>query len=44
MRYRDGMKVTSKGEKYITENLTPEWKGGVTGKVYTKGKRGKGFH
>ena len=43
VRYRDGVKVTSKGEKYVVENLAKEWDGGSKGKVYTKGKRGKGY-
>ena len=43
VRYRDGVRVASKGEKYIVESAGPEWNGGSSGKVYTKGKRGKGF-
>lgn len=43
MRYRDGQAVAFKGEKFITESLKDEWDGGSKGKVYTKGKRGKGF-
>ena len=37
------MRVTTRGEKYIVESTAKEWDGGSTGKVYTKGKRGKGF-
>eukprot|EP00878_Enallax_costatus_P042751 GHUV01050212.1.p1 GENE.GHUV01050212.1~~GHUV01050212.1.p1 ORF type:complete len:229 (+),score=90.61 GHUV01050212.1:528-1214(+) len=43
VRYRDGRIVSSKGEKHIVESLKEEWDGGSKGKVYTKGKRGKGF-
>ena len=43
VRFRDGVVATSKGERYIVENLKEEWNGGSQGKVYTKGKRGKGF-
>ncbi|MEW5299715.1 MAG: hypothetical protein WDW36_002704 [Sanguina aurantia] len=43
VRYREGQAVTSKGEKFIVEKLKEDWDGGSTGKVYTKGKRGKGF-
>ena len=42
LRYRDSQVVSSKGEKYISEKLSEEWDGGSRGKVYTKGKRGKG--
>jgi hypothetical protein len=42
VRYRDGVIVTSSGQKYIIEK-PPEFDGGSRGKVYTKGKRGKGF-
>ncbi|PRW33324.1 DNA ligase 4 [Chlorella sorokiniana] len=41
-RYRDGALVSTRGEKYVFEK-GPEWDGGSRGKVYTKGKRGKGF-
>eukprot|EP00877_Chromochloris_zofingiensis_P001170 jgi/Chrzof1/11053/Cz05g21250.t1 len=44
VRYRDGQIATSKGEKYVIEKIGEEWDGGSKGKVYTKGKRGKGFH
>ena len=37
------MVVTSKGDKYVCEKLKEDWDGGSKGKVYTKGKRGKGF-
>lgn len=43
-RYRESMKVATKGEKYIIEKVGEDWDGGSKGKVYTKGKRGKGFH
>ncbi|KAI8477338.1 MAG: hypothetical protein J3K34DRAFT_476634 [Monoraphidium minutum] len=43
VRYRDGMVVSSSGEKYIVQKTTPDFDGGSRGKVYTKGKRGKGF-
>lgn len=43
VRYRDGKVVSCKGEKYIVEKVGEEWDGGSRGKVYTKGKRGKGF-
>ncbi|GBF90875.1 hypothetical protein Rsub_03729 [Raphidocelis subcapitata] len=42
VRYREGVAVTSRGEKYVVER-PPDWDGGSRGKVYTKGKRGKGF-
>jgi hypothetical protein len=35
--------VSCRGEKYIVEKVGEEWDGGSRGKVYTKGKRGKGF-
>ncbi|KAI7841164.1 hypothetical protein COHA_005130 [Chlorella ohadii] len=41
-RYRDGALVSTRGEKFVIEK-GPEWDGGSRGKVYTKGKRGKGF-
>ena len=43
MRYRDGVPVITKGDKYITQMLKDEWDGGSRGKVKTKGKRGVGF-
>ncbi len=43
VRYRDGVPVTTKGDKYITESLKEQWDGGSRGKVKTKGKRGVGF-
>ena len=43
VRYREGQIVTAKGEKYVVEKLGSDWDGGSTGKVVTKGKRGKGF-
>jgi hypothetical protein len=35
--------VASQGEKYIVEDTIKEGNGGSTGKVFTKGRRGKGF-
>ncbi|KAG2445680.1 hypothetical protein HXX76_000288 [Chlamydomonas incerta] len=43
VRYLDGRVVSNKGEKFIIEKTGEEWDGGSRGKVYTKGKRGKGF-
>ncbi|KAF8073084.1 hypothetical protein HT031_000745 [Scenedesmus sp. PABB004] len=43
VRYRDGRVVSTRGEKVIIEKVGEEWDGGSKGKVYTKGKRGKGF-
>lgn len=43
LRFREGVVVASKGEKYVVEKLTPDWDGGSRGKVKTKGKRGPGF-
>ncbi len=43
IRYREGVIVSSSGEKYVVQKTTPDWDGGSKGKVYTKGKRGKGF-
>ncbi|GLI58917.1 hypothetical protein VaNZ11_000701 [Volvox africanus] len=43
VRYLDGRVVTTKGEKFIIEKTAEDWDGGSRGKVYTKGKRGKGF-
>ena len=43
VRYRDGFPVASKGEKHIEEARKEEWNGGSSGKIFTKGKRGKGF-
>lgn len=42
VRYRDGMPVANKGEKYIVQTVKEDWDGGSSGKIYTKGKRGKG--
>lgn len=42
-RFRDGVVVSTKGQKYVVEKESEEWDGGSKGKVYTKGKRGKGF-
>lgn len=42
-RYRDGAVVSNRGEKYVIEKVGEEWDGGSRGKVFTKGKRGKGF-
>jgi len=43
VRYHNGAIVSRRGEKYVVENLKEEWDGGSSGKVYTKGKRGKGY-
>ena len=43
VRYREGIKVTSKGEKHVYEQVQTDWDGGSRGKVFSKGKRGKGF-
>ena len=43
LRFRDGVVVASKGEKYLIEKITPDWDGGSRGKIKTKGKRGPGF-
>ncbi|GFR43590.1 hypothetical protein Agub_g4687 [Astrephomene gubernaculifera] len=43
VRYLDGRVVSTKGEKFIIEKDGEDWDGGSRGKVYTKGKRGKGF-
>jgi hypothetical protein len=43
VRFRDGQAVSFKGEKFVIERTGDEWDGGSRGKVYTKGKRGKGF-
>lgn len=43
VRYLNGQVVSTKGEKFIVEKTDKEWDGGSRGKVYTKGKRGKGF-
>jgi hypothetical protein len=37
------MVVSSSGEKYIVQKLAPDFDGGSRGRVFTKGKRGKGF-
>jgi hypothetical protein len=43
-RYLDGQVVATRpGEKHVVVNTQAEWDGGSTGKVITKGKRGKGF-
>ncbi len=42
-RYLDGRLVSTRGEKFITQTTGEEWDGGSTGKVITKGKRGRGF-
>ena len=42
-RYLDGQVVATKGEKAIVVNQKADWDGGSTGKVITKGKRGKGY-
>ncbi|PNH10884.1 hypothetical protein TSOC_002378 [Tetrabaena socialis] len=43
VRYLEGRIVSQKGEKFIIEKTAEEWDGGSRGKVFTKGKRGKGF-
>lgn len=43
VRFRDGVVASTKGQKFIVESTKEEWNGGSSGKVYTKGKRGKGF-
>ena len=43
VRFRDGVPVTTKGDKYVTQTLKEAWDGGSRGKVKTKGKRGVGF-
>lgn len=35
--------MVSKGEKHVVIACKEEWDGGSSGKVMTKGKRGKGF-
>jgi len=42
LRYRDGVVVATKGEKFIVEK-EQEWDGGSRGKVKSKGKRGVGW-
>lgn len=42
VRYRDGVVVSTKGDKYIVEK-SPEWDGGSRGRVKLKGKRGVGW-
>lgn len=42
-RFRDGVVVSTKGEKYIVEK-PPEWDGGSRGKVKSKRKGGVGWH
>ncbi len=43
VRFRDGVVASTKGQKFVIESMKEEWNGGSSGKVYTKGKRGKGF-
>lgn len=43
VRYLDGQVIATKGERHVVVQETTEWDGGSTGKVITKGKRGKGF-
>jgi hypothetical protein len=43
VRYRDDRLVSTRGEKFIVEQVGQDWDGGSKGKVYTKGKRGKGI-
>lgn len=39
--YRDGVPVVVRGkDKFIVEDLTPQWDGGSRGRIKTKGKRG----
>lgn len=43
-KYLDGQAISVKnGEKHVVVNQKEDWDGGSTGKVYTKGKRGKGY-
>uniref|UniRef100_A0A7S2SIJ0 Uncharacterized protein n=1 Tax=Rhizochromulina marina TaxID=1034831 RepID=A0A7S2SIJ0_9STRA len=44
-RYLNGQRVAFKNgkDKYVLENVTPEWDGGSRGRVKTKGKRGPGW-
>ncbi len=37
VRYRDGRLVSTRGDKYIIENLSEDYDGGSRGKVKTKG-------
>lgn len=39
VRYRDGRPVSTRGEKYIIENLREEFDGGSRGRVKTKGEQ-----
>ena len=43
VRYHEGVVVATRGEKYVVEKVKPEWDGGSTGRVKTKGKRGTGW-
>lgn len=43
LRWRDGVVVSTRGEKIIYESIREEWDGGSRGKVKLKGKRGKGW-
>ncbi|KAK9830619.1 hypothetical protein WJX81_006271 [Elliptochloris bilobata] len=43
VRYREGCITSTRGEKYVIVEKREDWNGGSTGKVKTKGKRGKGF-
>ena len=43
IRYLNSKIVSTKGEKYIVENTTPDWDGGSRGRIKTKGKRGPGY-
>ena len=44
MRYRDGVLVSTKGEKFLIEKPAPEWDGGSKGRVKSKRKGGVGWH
>ncbi|GMI25337.1 hypothetical protein TrRE_jg12560 [Triparma retinervis] len=43
VRFRDGVVVSNKGGKFITEEIKPDWDGGSRGRVKSKGKRGVGW-
>lgn len=43
IRYYDNVIVSRKGGRYLKEASKEEWDGGSTGRVKSKGKRGKGY-
>lgn len=43
IRYYGNKIVSRNGGRYLQEEKKPEWDGGSTGRVKTKGKRGKGW-